>query len=228
MVVEAARTIPATSPPRTAFAPFLAYVVTFHLGWIAWPTFVYPRLSAVGSTTFTYALLNISIRLLVWVLPVFLYLRYVDRVGPLDYLKLKKHVRRGIAIAAALTALNLFGSMVRFGMPHPSMDRVTWNSVLGTSILIGFIEEIPYRGFMLQKFSERVGFWPANLMTSLLFLLVHVPGWITLHTFREDTAVFVFTFGVVMAIALKYSRSLWAPIVTHSTNDFMSFILFRF
>jgi membrane protease YdiL (CAAX protease family) len=25
----------------------------------------------------------------------------------------------------------------------------------------------------------------------------------------------------------RYSESLWAPIVTHSTNDFLSFVFFR-
>src|SRR5262249_27967371 len=97
----------------------------------------------------------------------------------------------------------------------------------GTSFLVGFIEEIPYRGFMLQKFSERSGFWLANVITSLLFLAVHVPGWIALHMLRIDTATSILTFGFVMGIVLRYSGSLWAPIVTHSTNDFFSFVLFR-
>jgi membrane protease YdiL (CAAX protease family) len=44
---------------------------------------------------------------------------------------------------------------------------------------------------------------------------------------RADTAASVFIFGVVMAILFKYSESLWAPIVTHSTNDFLSFVVFR-
>ena len=48
--------------------PFLAYVAVFHLVWIAWPYILYPRLTAAfGQTTFAYALLNLSIRLLVWV-----------------------------------------------------------------------------------------------------------------------------------------------------------------
>ena len=162
-----------------------------------------------------------------WVAPVFVYLRFVDGVQPLEYLKLTRNVRRGLVIALVLTILNLLGSMLRFGLPHPSMQRVTWNSVLGTSFLVGFIEEIPYRGFMLQKLGERVSFWTANLITSLLFVAVHVPGWLALHILRLDTAITIFVFGAVMAIAFKYSESLWAPIVTHSTNDFLSFVLFR-
>ena len=36
-----------------------------------------------------------------------------------------------------------------------------------------------------------------------------------------------FIFGAVMGIAFRYADSLWAPIVTHSANDFLSFVLFR-
>ena len=216
-----------TRPEKSAIAPFLAYVVTFHLTWIAWPYFVYPRLIALGERTLAYAVVNITLRLLVWVTPVFLYLRFVDRVEPVWYLKLRSHVRRGVAIAAVLTGINLLGSLARFGVPHPSMEGVTWNSVLGTSFLVGFIEEIPYRGFMLQKFAERVGFWAASLITSALFVAVHLPGWLALHTFRSTTAVTIFVLSVVLSVAFRYAKSLWAPILTHSANDFLSFVIFR-
>jgi len=35
----------------------------------------FPWMQSLGDTTFRYAMVNISLRLLVWVLPVFLYLR---------------------------------------------------------------------------------------------------------------------------------------------------------
>ena len=212
---------------RRRFAPFLAYVAAFHLLWIAWPVFVYPRLLAVGDRTLAYAALNISLRLLVWVVPVLAYLQHVDGVEPLNYLKLRSHVARGLGAALVLTAINLLGSLVRFGVPHVSLDRVTWNSVLGTSFLVGFIEEIPYRGFILQKLAERMNFWVANLITSLLFLSIHVPGWLALHLLRADTMATIFVFGFVMGIAFRYADSLWTPIIVHSTNDFLSFVVFK-
>ena len=213
--------------PRSAFVPFLAYVVVFHLAWIAWPYFVYPRLVSIGVDTLAYAALNISLRLIFWVAPVFCYLRFVDRVDPFRYLKLTRYAGRGVMAAFLLTALNLLGTIARVGWPHVSLERVTWNSVLGTSILVGVIEEIPYRGFMLQKFSERVDFWVANLITSLLFLCIHLPGWIALHMLRADTAITVFLLGIVLAVAVRYTQSLWAAILTHSANDFLSFVVFR-
>jgi hypothetical protein len=54
--------------------------------------------------------------------------------------------QRGMVVAAVLTAMNLIGSIARFGPPHPVAQSITWNSVLGTSFMVGFIEEIPYRG----------------------------------------------------------------------------------
>ena len=211
----------------TRLKPFLAYVVVFHLAWIAWPYVVYPRLVAIGDTTLAYALLNIGLRLLLWVVPVLLYLRYVDGVEPFGYLGLRRHVRRGVAVAAVVTALNLIGTIARLGPPHPVTQSITWNSVLGTSFMVGFIEEIPYRGFMLQKFAERVGFWAATLITSALFVAVHLPGWLALHTFRSTTAVTIFVLSVVLSLAFRYAKSLWAPILTHSANDFLSFVIFR-
>jgi CAAX protease family protein len=207
-------------------AAFLAYVIAFHAAWIAWPVVVYPRLVSIGDRTIAYALINVSLRLLIWVVPVLAYLRRVDRVEPLDYLRLRGGAGRGVAVGLAVTALNGLGSIARFGAPHLSPERITWNSILGTSLFVGFIEEIPYRGFMLQKIEARAGFWTANLITSLLFVFIHVPGWIALHQLSLDRAATIFVFGVIMSAVFKYSRSLWAPIVAHSANDCLSFVLF--
>lgn len=195
------RSIATVDRDRSPLAPFLLYVVAFHLVWAAWPLVLYPRLLALGPATLSYAVVNLSIRLAVWVLPVMLYLRYVDGVEPIGYLKLNQNIRRGIFIGVALTVMNLTGSIARFGPPHPTWQSVTWNSVLGTSMLVGVIEEIPYRGFMLQKFTERVGFWLANLITSVLFLAVHLPGWTSLHMLSPERAASVFIFGAVMTAA---------------------------
>jgi CAAX protease family protein len=212
---------------RRGSAAFVGYVAVFHLGWIVWPYVIYPRLTAaLGPETFAYALLHLSLRMVFWVVPVWCYLRYVDRVDPLQYLKLKHHVGRGLVVGMGLTALNVAGTVARFGLPHPTLDRVTWNSILGTSLLVGVIEEIPYRGFMLRKIEERLNFWLANLITALLFLAIHLPGWVALHTFNAAAAVTITVFGFVMGLAVKWSDSLWAAIVAHSANDFMSFVVF--
>jgi uncharacterized protein len=213
--------------PRGRGALFYVYVAAFHLLWIFWPYFLYPRLTAaLGERSLGYAVVQLTIRVLFWVAPVWLYVSYVDGVEPLEYLKLTHNVRRGLAAALVLTIVNVLGMLLRFGIPHPSLSRVTWNSMLGTSLLVGVIEEIPYRGFMLQKLAERMPFWRANVITSALFLAIHLPGWIALHTFRTGSAITILVFGLIMAGVFKFAGSLWAPIVTHSANDCLSFVVF--
>src|SRR6476659_7186888 len=74
---------------RPSTLPFIAYVITFHLLWACWPYLMYPKIVAIGERTFAYSVVNIGIRLLIWVTPVWLYLRRVDHVQPLDYLRLR-------------------------------------------------------------------------------------------------------------------------------------------
>ena len=207
--------------------PFVIYLIVFNAAWTTWVVVGYPWARAMGDRTLLYALINLTIRGLLWVLPVFLYLRYLDGVKPCRYLKLAEHWRRGLLVALVVSALNLLASLAQHGFPHLRAGGITWNSILSTSLLIGFVEEIPYRGFIFQKLNEWFSFPSASLLSSLLFLVIHLPGWFSLHIFRIQNAIFVFVFGVVMTILLRYAKSLWAPIVSHSLNDFFAGVLFR-
>ena len=99
--------------------------------------------------------------------------------------------------------------------------------MLSTSLLIGFVEEIPYRGFIFQKLSEWFSLPFAVIISSLLFFAIHLPGWLLLHLFNVRLVIFIFVFGILMAVLLRYSRSLWAPIISHSLNDFFTAVVLR-
>lgn len=207
--------------------PFLLYLILFHGSWTAWVVFGYPRLRTLGEHTLLYAFLNMLVRVLLWVLPVFAYLRYVNGVSPCSYLKLTTNWRRGVLVALLFSALNFALLAVQHGRPPFRSEAVTWNSILSTSLLIGFVEEIPYRGFMLQKLNEWFSFASAAVISSLLFLAIHLPGWFLLHLFNIRLAIFIFVFGMLMALLLRYTRSLWAPIISHSLNDFFTAVVFH-
>jgi membrane protease YdiL (CAAX protease family) len=212
---------------KKPLVPFVVYVVGFFGIWIAWVLFAYPRVAKIGDATLAYALINIAFKSLLWVAPVFAYLRYIDRVDPVDYLRLREHWKRGVLIGLAYSVLSFFATLAQHGPPHPTMHNVTWNSIFSTSILIGFFEEIPFRGFILQKIEERTGFWAANLISSLLFLAIHLPGWISLHILPAPRIIaVVFILGALFAVLLHYSKSLWSAIIAHSLNDFFSAVLF--
>ncbi len=209
------------------FSPLIAYLLLFYACWIGWVYLIYPSMQALGPATLAYALVNIASRLLLWVIPVFLYLHSIDRVDPIAYLKLNHSWKRGLLIGLALSLLHFLGMLLRSGPPHPSMQDVTWNSILSTSILIGFFEEIPFRGFLFQKLQEKFPFWLSNLLSSLLFLSIHLPGWIMLHALTWSNVISIFVLGVIFAIIFYSSQTLWSSIITHSLNDFLSSVLFH-
>lgn len=214
---------------KSPLLPFLGYLAFFYLTWtFVWVNGVFPWANrAIGNGTLSYALINIAFRLLIWVLPVLGYLRYIDHVNVLEYLQLKSHWRRGVIVGLALSVIDLLGTFARIGPPVWSSAHITWNSILGTSILVGVFEEIPFRGFMLQKLQERFDFATSMVISSVFFVGAHVPGWIMLGSLTAHNVMYVFAFGVVMSIILRYSRSLWAPIITHSLNDCLSYVIFH-
>ncbi len=174
-------------------------------------------------------LVQIVARLGYWTLPVVVYLAASGR-DVLDYLNLRRNVVRGLAwglgIGAALVVMNVVGTYVLKHDVHVKFDlgaQLWWKGV----ILVGFSEEVVFRGFLLPQFAERMSFRAANLLQAAMFLAMHVPGWILLHQFVVPgilTSVgFVFLIGVVLGIAWKRSGSLWACMLIHSVNNFCSF-----
>ncbi len=208
---------------------FAWYVIRFFTVWTAYVWFVYPRVAALGLDSLAYALLNTSLKALIWVVPVFLYLRLIMGVPILADLKLRHRWRRGLLTGLVVGLVYGGSNVLRFGVPTLSQSHVTWNSILSTSIAVGVIEEIPFRGLILQQLQERYVFWLANAISSALFLLIHVPGWVKLGDAVSGNAVDragILIFGFVMAGTLRYSGSLWSCIVAHDINDFCSAVLF--
>ena len=114
---------------KNPFIPFIGYLSFFYLAWaLVWVYSVYPWATrTIGDATLMYALINIAFRLLIWVLPVFLYLRYIDHVNVWEYLQLKQYWRRGVIVGLTISVINFLGMMVRIGQPAWGSAHVTWN-----------------------------------------------------------------------------------------------------
>jgi membrane protease YdiL (CAAX protease family) len=100
-------------------------------------------------------------------------------------------------ICAVLTALAFFPlGTVRWIDPNP------WK--IAGNIFSNFYEEFIWRGFLLFGLRELVGFWPAAVISSA--------SWAVLHTqYPLAGQVLVFAIGIGFAWLVRVSRSLWAP-----------------
>ncbi|AIF52970.1 CPBP family intramembrane glutamic endopeptidase [Pelosinus sp. UFO1] len=169
-------------------------------------------------------------KLIIWTLPVLLYLKHYDNVNPLIFLRLTDNMKMGVKYIIIVSCFYLLIGLVQqyllskhLGF-HPNLNINDWVNGI---ILAGFTEEILFRGFILQKLGALLSFWKANFITALLFLFIHFPGWIHhgKFTFLNIDIVGIFVLGLIVGYVFRKSNSLGACILIHSINNFLSFSL---
>lgn len=212
---------------------FLLYLLLFFSYWAVSVYIEFARIYAgVDSNILTIirALLNLS----VWVLPVYIFLKYIYKdPKPFEYLKMDKNIAVFIFLGGLfeLTTLSLKWFPLITGSPDifwTNLNSITLNTWINNIFLIGFIEEIAFRGFILQKLQEKYGFLIANLGASTLFLAIHIPsqlrGWTTSAVFIQSS-LYIFVISLLLGYLFKITKNLWFNISVHSTHDFLLILM---
>jgi membrane protease YdiL (CAAX protease family) len=150
------------------------------------------------------------------IIPIFLYLKLKNKVNPLVYLKILGNSKQGIAIGIIVSSIFIIlliakNAIVRLNTVHFDIGLL-WIS----GLLVGFLEEIPFRGFLLQKLSNYMKFWKANLLTTIIFVLYHIPTWINSNTHILSSAINISMVSLALGYLFKEYKSLWIPIICHS------------
>lgn len=205
----------------------LLYVFVLFLVWTIYEMFI--RINLHSESTLLNIIIRNSIKIIVWTVPVLILLKYYYKDSVISYLKLNCNVINGV----------VWGSIIGLLIV---MYNITWHYIFGTGkfsfnfglyrwihhiILIGFTEEIVFRGFLLQKVKELTGFWLANIISSVLFLLIHFPRWykdgLLLGGFFNllSAIVFAIAFSLLQGYTLKRTKSLWSCMLTHSITNFI-------
>jgi len=87
-----------------------------------------------------------------WIAPVVLFITYVERQPVLEYLKLNRHVGRGLLWGLAGSCF--YSIQLVYALLHrfPFQLQHSFDDWLNGVILVGIIEEIIFRGFLFQQF----------------------------------------------------------------------------
>jgi uncharacterized protein len=99
--------------------------------------------------------------------------------------------------------------------------------ILLNTLLVGFSEEVMFRGVLLQAFRHATAIWLAVLLTSVAFGAVHslnvfVTGDLRAALIQSSAA---FLSGLVFIALRLRTGSLWPPIIVHALWDFATFAL---
>ena len=162
------------------------------------------------------------------------------RFNPLDALALRWPARTdrliliAVAFTAAMVALFVINRVVAdFSTPEDDVpiDRSqalnekfvrrdgVFLSLIITGLLSPLQEEMMFRGLLLLSFFHtRLWFWGAAVLTSVLFALIHN---FSLNIFLHTPYIVM---GLAFAWALRWTGSLWVPILLHSAKNAISVI----
>jgi len=202
----------------------VAYFVTFFLAWMIRVVYIGPYfIEKFNNNIYIFTFLTESIRVLLFIGPILLYLRYIDGVNPISFLKLNVQMIKNIKIGILIGFLAILFAVIGLGYQHASLHI---GKYWATALVIGLAEEIPFRGFLLQKFEEYLSFWKANCLTAFLFMAIHFPSYI----FHNNSnmlieGIGVFAWGLVFGFIFNKTKSLLPCIISHSMYDLACFIL---
>ncbi|HEX3868093.1 MAG TPA: GNAT family N-acetyltransferase [Gemmatimonadaceae bacterium] len=95
----------------------------------------------------------------------------------------------------------------------PSSVGAWSGQLIVAAVIAPVIEEILFRGFLMQRWARRWGTATGVVASSALFAVCHVE--LMGH----------FLFGVAMCALYLRTKSLWVPIVAHALNNFLALAL---
>lgn len=173
------------------------------------------------------ALTAAVIKIVIWVVPVILFVMIVEKKNLLSYLGLNRYFKRGLKWAGwTCLALVIYFIVLNFVVLQNNITvNIDFNEWLNTIILVGFIEEIVFRGFLLKKLTETFMFWTANTITSILFVSIHFPIWFYNGLFEfpyiVGPMITAFILGFIFGFIYKITNSLWSVIVIHSVYNLL-------
>ena len=99
---------------------------------------------------------------------------------------------------------------------HAALGNTTMLTLAYLAVLVPIGEEILFRGFftnIMRRAASNVGI--AAVASAVLFALLHPP----LGYFSVNHVLFIFALGLVLAVTLIVTRSIWPGVALHAANN---------
>jgi uncharacterized protein len=170
-----------------------------------------------------------------WVVPAFGFARWARHSKPVRYLGISvmPTARQwswclgviGLFVLAVIGFETLQGgkSLARSGIPF----SITTVGVL-FYVVSPVLEEILFRGLVLKELGSLMPGGIANLVTSLLFVGIHLPYWLShggVTPGMISNCVGIFAFSLVAGWLYLRSASIWPPVCAHLANNLVASLL---
>jgi len=211
---------------------FGSFMALIFVAWTLRATSFYEVDDAIASPTLRAVYSNL-LKLLIWVLPAAGFVYWLKQLPPARYWAYSSPPRRWDLCLWVTAAFLLTTATFELSVGGKSISFVALDS---TPLLIGLLsflvspllEEIFFRGFVLKELSSLLTPTFANVLTSLLFVAIHLPYWLThagLARSLMATGAGVFLLSLLAGWLYAKSGSIWPPTVAHIANNILSALL---
>ncbi len=169
---------------------------------------------------------------LLWALPfLLLALRHSSQL-PISFKKLfsyKINWRPFLILFSVITLYTFLAMFVNHGGLWINPDMILLQE-LPKFLVVGFAEEMVYRGWGMNAFSSSMSERKANLWSAFYFMLLHFPSYF-IHWFLDGSfalsamlnqAVWVILLGLAFGYVFRKSKSMLPVMLVHFWSDFAS------
>jgi membrane protease YdiL (CAAX protease family) len=223
-----------TLRPEKSLRPLALFLAAFYLVWALRAVWLIQVDEAIVSPLGRAVFSQVT-KFCLWVLPAVMYARLHLRESPgryLGWLAIPTGKQWGLALGATAGFLGLtvvFETTAggKIWTPAAAAQFLAWPAAI--SLLVSpLLEETFFRGLVLH---ELLGHFPpikANLFSSLLFVGVHLPYWLS-HKVPVGAMIAhsagIFAFSLLAGWLFARDKSIWPPTLAHIANNLLATLL---
>jgi uncharacterized protein len=171
----------------------------------------------------------VGLRVLVWIVPLLLYLSRFDPRPRGVALGLtptgeRRGVRRGVVTGVVYLVLLAALSYASADRPGDAGKFKAWmlSAPALAMVLVTVLEELLWRGFLLGQLVRFISARKAQLVVATMFAAMHLPGWIAeagLQAAFIPMTVMLFILGLVLGAVTRASGSIYLAVMVHLANN---------
>lgn len=165
------------------------------------------------------ASLDLLMKIILWGIPAYLFPKLVENTSPNKFLLLDRPPRlKWILLSVAF--LIVYSVLINAGKLEAKPVSLFY--VISAVVMSPVIEEIAFRGVILQVFHRFMGWAYANAATAILFMLYHIPLWLGRgQGISIMGGLWVIFFALCMGYVMSRTKSLWTCIIIHAVQNFL-------
>lgn len=171
----------------------------------------------------------------IWAIPAIILIHFYAKDLPTKWNELfsnKPHIKPFI-IVLAINTTYIIGSMIYIHGGIWINPNVNFIKDISKFVMVGFVEELVFRGWGLNALSAFMTERRANIVSTVFFVLLHLPAYF-IKFYLNGTfpvaaiatqCIMVLVLGLIFGYLYNKGKSLWSPMILHFLSDFLSIML---